>query len=116
MDGLKEISESPPILKQVDCGSGKPIIVNIDTSLIAIGQIIDQDYANDMRFVIKFGIRILINRQREYLQIKELLEVIMAMKANRNYLIKANVVLKNIYLLLLDIITNYSIFDIIILR
>ena len=36
MEGLKEILKSPPILKQVEYDSSRPLIVTVDTSPIAI--------------------------------------------------------------------------------
>ena len=36
MEGLKEILKSPPVLRQVEYDSGRPVIVTVDTSPIAI--------------------------------------------------------------------------------
>ena len=37
MEELKKILKSPPALKQVEYNSGRPVIVTVDTSPIAIG-------------------------------------------------------------------------------
>lgn len=117
MDGLKEILQSPPVLQQVDYDCGRPVVVTVDTSPIAIGWAIGQDDAEGKRFAIRFGARILTERQRAYPQVKrELLGALTALKADRNYLIGANVVLETDCLPLLGMIANCSIPDIAMLR
>jgi len=117
MEGLKEILKSPPVLRQVDYNCDKPIIVTVDTSPIAIGWAIGQDDAKGMRFAIRFGARILTERQRVYPQVKrELLGALTALKADRNYLIGANVVLETDCLPLLGMVANCSTPDIAMLR
>ena len=117
MEGLKETLKSPPVLRQVEYDSGRPVIVTVDTSPIAIGWAISQDDLDGKRFAIRFGARILTERQRAYPQIKrELLGALTALKAERNYLIGANVVLETDCLPLLGMIANCSIPDIAMLR
>jgi hypothetical protein len=117
MEGLKEILKSPPVLRQVEYDSGRPVIVTVDTSPIAIRWAVGQDDTNGKRFTIRFGARILTERQRAYPQVKkELLGVLTALKAERNYLIGANVVLETDCLPLLGMIANCSIPDIAMLR
>ena len=117
MEGLKETLKSPPVLRQVEYDSGRPVIVTVDTSPIAIGWAIDQDDPDRKRFAIRFGARILTERQRAYPQVKrELLGALTALKAERNYLIGANVVLETDCLPLLGMIANCSIPDIAMLR
>ena len=117
MEGLKETLKSPPVLRQVEYDSGRPVIVTVDTSPIAIGWAIGQDDLDGKRFAIRFGARILIERQRAYPQVKrELLGALTALKAERNYLIGANVVLETDCLPLLGMIANCSIPDIAMLR
>jgi len=87
MKGLKEILKSLPILKQVDYDCDKSIVVTIDTSLIAIGWAISQSDVEGKWFAIRFGARIFIEHQRAYPQVKrELLDALIALKADRNYL------------------------------
>ena len=70
------------------------MIVIVDTSPIAIGWAIGQDDLDGKRFAIRFGAKILTNRQRAYPQVKKkLLGAFTALKAKINYLIGANVVL-----------------------
>jgi hypothetical protein len=117
MDGLKNILKSPPILKQVDYECGRPVIVTVDTSPIAIGWAVGQDDAEGRRFAIRFGARILTERQRAYPQVKrELWGALTALKADKNYLIGANVVLETDCLPLLGMIANCSSPDIAMLR
>lgn len=117
MEGLKEILKSPPILRQVDYDCNRPVVVTVDTSPIAIGWAIGQDDAEGKRFAIRFGARILTDRQRAYPQVKrELLGALTAMKADRNYLIGTNVVLETDCLPLLGMVANCSTPDIAMLR
>jgi len=117
MEGLKKILNSPPILRQVDYEFGRPIIITVDTSPIAIGWAIGQDDVDGKRFAIRFGARILTDRQRRYPQVKrELLGALTAMKADRNYLIGANVILETDCLPIIGMIANCSTPDIAMLR
>ena len=109
MEELKKILKSPPVLKQVEYNSGRPVIVTVDTSPIAIGWAIGKDDEERNRFAIQFGASILTERQKAYSQVKRgLWEALVALKANRNYLIEANVVLKTDCLSLLGMISNYN--------
>ena len=117
MEELKKTLKSPPVLKQVEYESGRPVIVTVDTSPIAIGWAVGQDDEKENRFAIRFGARILTERQRAYPQVKrELLGALTALKAERNYLIGANVVLETDCLPLLGMISNCNSPDIAMLR
>ena len=117
MESLKEILKLPPILRHVNYDCDRPVIVTVDTSPIAIGWAIGQDDGEGNRFAIRFGARILTDRQRRYPQVKnELLGALTAIKADRNYLIGANVVLETDCLPLLGMISNCSTPDIAMLR
>ena len=117
MEELKRILESPPVLKQVNYNCKRPVIVTVDTSPIAIGWAIGQDDEEGRRFAIRFGARILTERQRAYPQVKrELWGALTALKADRNYLIGAEVVLETDCLPLLGMIANCSSPDIAMLR
>ena len=117
MEELKKILKSPLVLKQVEYNSGIPVIVTVDTSPIAIGWTVGQDDEEGNRFAIRFGARILTERQRAYPQVKrELWGALTALKADRNYLIGANVVLETDCLPLLGMISNCNSPDIAMLR
>lgn len=117
MEELKDILKSPPVLKQVEYESNRPVVVTVDTSPIAIGWAVGQDDDEGRRFAIRFGARILTERQRAYPQVKrELWGALTALKAERNYLIGANVVLETDCLPLLGMIANCSSPDIAMLR
>ena len=117
MEELKKILKSPPVLKQVEYNGGRPVIVTVDTSPIAIGWAVGQDDEEGNRFAIRFGARILTERQRAYPQVKrELWGALTALKADKNYLIGANVVLETDYLPLLGMISNCNSPDIAMLR
>ena len=91
--------------------------MTVDTSPIAIGWAVGQDDEEGNRFAIRFGARILIERQRAYPQVKrELWGALTALKADRNYLIRANVVLETDSLPLLGMISNCNSSDIAMLR
>jgi hypothetical protein len=93
------------------------VIVIVNTNPIAIGWAVGQDDTYGKRFFIRFGARILTERQRAYSQVKrELLGALTTLKAERNYLIGANVVLETDCLPLLGMIANCFIPDIIMLR
>jgi hypothetical protein len=110
MEGLKEIQKSPLVLRQVEYDSGRPVIVTVDTSPIAIGWAVGEDDTDGKRFAIRFGARILTERQRAYPQVKrELLGALTTLKVERNYLIGTNVVLETDCLPLFGMIANCSI-------
>lgn len=117
MDGLKVVLKSPLVLRQVNYNYRRLMIVIVYTSLIVIEWIIGQDDKESNWFVIRFGAKILIERQRAYPQIKrELWNALIIIKAKTNYLIGTHVVLKINYLFLLQMVFNYTILDIIMLR
>ena len=117
MEELKKILRSPQVLKQVEYNNGRPVIVTVDTSPIAIGWAVGQDDEEGNWFAIRFGARILTERQRAYPQVKrELWGALTALKADINYLIGANVVLETDCLPLLGMISNCNSPDIAMLR
>ena len=67
---LKEILQSPLILQSLVYGKGRPIIIIVDTSPIAIGWALEQDDNNGVRFASRFGTWILSKRARRYSQVK----------------------------------------------
>ncbi|KAL3682680.1 hypothetical protein R1sor_000702 [Riccia sorocarpa] len=117
MRKLKALLSSPPVLGRVDYKCGRPVILTVDTSPIAIGWAVGQDDENGNRIAVRFGARVFSSRQREYPQVKrKLWGVVTAMKAERNYLIGAMVVVEIDCLLLLGMITNCSTPDMIMLN
>ena len=70
MKNLKKTLSSPPVLRQVDYQCGRPVVITVDTSPIAIGWAIGQDDGEGKRFAIRFGARILTERQKAYPQVK----------------------------------------------
>lgn len=81
-----------------------------DTSPIVIGWAIGQDNIEEKRFAIRFGAKILIEKQRTYLEVKrDLLRVFITLNAKKNYLMRTSMVLEKKLLLLLKIIINYTI-------
>jgi hypothetical protein len=64
MEGLKEILKSPPVVRQIEYDSSRPVIVIVDISPIAIGWAVGQDDTDGKRFAIRFGARILTEQQR----------------------------------------------------
>ncbi|KAL3696074.1 hypothetical protein R1sor_010150 [Riccia sorocarpa] len=117
MEKLKRALQSPPVLRRLDFTCGRPIVVTVDTSPRAVGWAIGQDDADGVRFVGRFGAKILTGRQRDYPQVKrELWGVYTAMRTDKNFLIGAAVMLETDCLPLLGMIANCSTPDITMLR
>ncbi|KAL3680995.1 hypothetical protein R1sor_023951 [Riccia sorocarpa] len=111
MTRLKALLSSSPVLGRVDYKCGRPVILTVDTSPIAIGWAVGQDDENGNRIAVRFGARVLSSRQREYIypQVKsELWGVVTAMKVERTYLMGAVVVVETDCLPLLGMIANCS--------
>ncbi|KAL3692893.1 hypothetical protein R1sor_006544 [Riccia sorocarpa] len=112
MKKLKAQLSTAPVLGRVDYQCGRPVILTVDTSPIAIGWAVGQDDVQWNRFAVRFGARVLSMRQRAYPQVKrELWGVVTAMKAEKEYLIGAAVVIETDCLPLLGMITNCSTSD-----
>ncbi|KAL3689956.1 hypothetical protein R1sor_016265 [Riccia sorocarpa] len=62
MEKLKRALQSPPVLRRLDFTCGRPIMVTVDTSPRAVGWAIGQDDADGVRFVGRFGAKILTER------------------------------------------------------
>ena len=63
-------NEHTQVLRQPNYNGGKPIIVTVDTSPIGIGWVINQEDEEQHRYAIRFGAKILNDRQRNYAQVK----------------------------------------------
>jgi hypothetical protein len=50
MEGLKEILKFPPVLRQIEYDSGRPVIVTVNTSPIVIAWAVGQDDTNGRPF------------------------------------------------------------------
>ncbi|KAL3676472.1 hypothetical protein R1sor_026420 [Riccia sorocarpa] len=113
MEQLKQILQSPPVLRPLDYKCGRPVIVTVDTSPKAVGWAVGQDDEAGIRFAARYGAKILTNTQRDYSQVKrELWGARTALRIDRNLLIGAYVVLETDCLPLLGMIANCSTPDI----
>ena len=66
---LKDTLLKAPVLRQLDYNGGRPIIVTVDTSPFGIGWVINQEDEEQYRYAIRFGGKILNDRQRNYTQV-----------------------------------------------
>ncbi|KAL3676054.1 hypothetical protein R1sor_026002 [Riccia sorocarpa] len=117
MRKLKELLSTSPFLGRIDYQCGRPVILTVDTSPIAIGWAVGQNDAEGNRFAVRFGARVLSSRQRSYPQVKrELWGLVTAMKAEKEYLIGAEVVVETDCLPLLGMITKCTTADMTVLN
>jgi hypothetical protein len=95
----------------------RPIIVTVDTSPTGIGWVINQAEPDGDRYPIRFGAKVLNGRQRGYAQVKrELWGIVSAIKADRDYLIRAEVIIETDCLPLLGMMRCCVIPDVAMLR
>ncbi|KAL3687181.1 hypothetical protein R1sor_013490 [Riccia sorocarpa] len=113
MEQLKQILQSPPVLRPLDYKCGRPVIVTVDTNPKAVGWAVGQDDEAGIRFATRYGAKILTNTPRDYSQVKrELWGARTALRTDRNLLIGAYVVLETDCLPLLGMIANCNTPDI----
>ncbi|KAL3686531.1 hypothetical protein R1sor_009105 [Riccia sorocarpa] len=113
MEQLKQILQSPPVLRPLDYKCGRLVIVTVDTSPKAVGWAIGQDDEVGIRFAARYEGKILTNTQRDYSHVKrELWGARTALRTDRNLLIGAYVVLETDCLPLLGMIANCNTPDI----
>ena len=68
----------------MDYKEGKKIVLTMDTSPIVSGWAIGQDDEDGNRYAVKFGAKVLSERQKKYPQVKkELWGMMIAMKSER---------------------------------
>ena len=112
---LKKALQEAPALKKPDYT--QPIIVTVDTSPTGIGWVISQVNEEGSRYPIRFGAKVLNDRQRGYAQVKrELWGVVTAIKTDRDYLIGAEVVIETDCLPILGMMRCCTIPDMAMLR
>ena len=115
MRRLKEALQRAVWLKRPNYA--QPIIVTIDTSPTGIGWVINQEDAEGNRHPIRFGAKVLNERQRKYAQVKrELWGIVSAVKTDRDYLIGAEVVIETDCLPVLGMLRCCTIPDVAMLR
>ena len=96
---------------------GEPIYVTVDTSPTGIGWVINQEDMEKNRYAIRFGAKVLSDRQRKYSQVKrELWGIVSAVKADRDYLIGTEVIIETDCLPILGMISGCATPDIAMLR
>jgi hypothetical protein len=114
---LKELLLEAPALRKAEYVGGKPIFVTVDTSLTGIGWVINQEGEDDKRYAIRFGAKVLSERQRKYAQLKrELWGIISVVQFDREYLIGVEVVIETDCLPILGMIFGCNMPDIAMLR
>ena len=67
---LKEVLVAAPALRRAVYGKEILIYVTVDTSPTGIGWVISQEDEDGTRFPIRFGAKVLSERQRGYAQVK----------------------------------------------
>ena len=114
---LKKLLLEAPALRKADYAEGKPIYVTVDTSPTGIGWVINQEDMEKNRYAIRFGAKVLSDRQRKYAQVKrELWGIVSAVKADRDYLIGTEVIIETDCLPILGMISGCATPDIAMLR
>ena len=67
---MKEALAAAPTLRKAVYGKDTLIYVTVDMSPTGIGWVINQEEDNRTRFPIRFGAKVLSERQRGYAQVK----------------------------------------------
>jgi hypothetical protein len=89
---LKELLSEAPTLRKADYARGKPIFVTVHTSLTGIGWVINQEDEDDNRYMIRFGAKVLRERQWKHAHVKR--ELLGIVSSDRKYLIRVEVVIE----------------------
>ena len=115
MQRLKEALHEASSLKRPDYE--RPVVVTVDTSPTGIGWVINQVNHGGDRDPIRFGAKVLNERQRKYAQVKrELWGIVTAIKTDREYLIGAEVIIETDCLPVLGMMRCCTIPDVAMLR
>ena len=115
MQRLKEALREASSLKRPDYE--RPVVVTVDTSPTGIGWVINQVNHGCDRDLIRFGAKVLNERQRKYAQVKrELWGIVTAIKTDREYLIGAEVIIETDCLPVLGMMRCCTIPDVAMLR
>ena len=67
---LKKMLTTALALRKVVYKQDTPVYIMVDTSPTGIGWVVNQEDENDPRFPIRFGTKVLSERQRRYAQVK----------------------------------------------
>ena len=67
---MKEALVAAPALRKVVYSKEIPIYITVDTSATGIGWVINQEDEDGTRFPVRFGAKVLNERQRGYAQVK----------------------------------------------
>jgi hypothetical protein len=114
---MKEVLAAAPTLRKGIYGRGVPVYVTVDTSPTGIGWVINQEDENGERFPIRFGAKVLSERQRGYAQVKgELWGIVSTVKADRDHLVGTEVVIETDCLPILGMVSGCATPDLAILR
>jgi hypothetical protein len=114
---MKEALSTAPALRKGVYENGVPIYVTVDTSPTGIGWVINQEDEDGKRFPIRFGAKVLSERQRGYAQVKrERWGIVSAVKADRDHLIGTEVVIETDCLPILGMVSGCATPDLAMLR
>jgi hypothetical protein len=103
--------------KENEGGTDGSAGATVDTSPTGIGWVINQEGEDGERFPIRFGAKVLGERQRGYAQVKrELWGIVSAMKADRDHLIGTEVVIETDCLPILGMVSGCATSDLAMLR
>ena len=109
---IQVLTVKSPGLK-ADYTEGTPIYVTVDTSPTRIGWVINQEDKEKNRYEIRFGAKVLTERQRKYAQVKrELWGTISMVKIDCDYLIETQVIIETDCLPILGMISGCATPDI----
>ena len=114
---MKEALAEAPTLRKAVYGKDTLIYVTVDMSPTGIAWVINQEDHNGMRFPIRFGAKVLSERQQVYAQVKrELWGIVSAVKADKDYLIGTEVIIETDCLPILGIVSRCATPDLAMLR
>jgi hypothetical protein len=117
MKKLNGLLLEAPTLRKANYVDGIPIYLTVDTSPVGIRWVVTQESKTGERYAIRFGAKVLSERQRNYAQVKrELWGLMTAVKTDRDYLIGTTVILETDCLPILGMISGCSTPDIAMLR